>query len=179
MQSIKRYESVKDNNITLDGFNKIEVNVKLFVMRDMSLSRMNNMSLTHVSKLSLSDSLVSFSQNNTQSNDSVKIPVYDEVYASAGQGFINDEHITRHIELDKDFLRSYFGLTSFLDLSIITARVDSMLPAAPENCQIIVQKGTPRGGQICVTRIFSHLDFTKYSPNSYPHALFTTPPPPL
>ena len=66
LQSIKRYESVKDNNITLDGFNKIEVNVKLFVMRDMPLSRMNNMSLTHVSKLSLSDSLVSFSQNNTQ-----------------------------------------------------------------------------------------------------------------
>lgn len=122
----------------------IEVNVKLFVMRDMSYS--------HASGLSPSNSLVSLSQNNTQSNDSVKIPVYDEVYASAGQGFINDKHITRHIELDKDFLRSYFGLTSFLDLSIITARVDSMLPAVPENCQIIVQKGTPRGGQICATR---------------------------
>lgn len=141
MQSIKRYESVKDNNITLDGFNKIEVNVKLFVMRDMSLS----------------DSLVSFSQNNTQPNDSVEIPVYDEVYASAGQGFINGKHITRHIELDRDFLRSYFGLTSFLDLSIITARGDSMLPAVPENCQIIVQKGTPREGQICVTRIDDEL----------------------
>lgn len=54
---------------------------------------------TSVSKSSVSDSLVSFSQNNTQSNDSVKIPVYDEVYVSAGQGFINDEHITRYIEL--------------------------------------------------------------------------------
>ena len=68
--------------------------------------------------MSVSDSLVPFSQNNTQSNDSVKIPVYDEVYVSAGQGFINDEHITRYIELDKGFLRSYFGLTSFLYLSI-------------------------------------------------------------
>ena len=154
LQSIKRYESAKDNNITLDTLNKIadalEVNVELFVMRDMSPSRMNNMSLTHVSKLSLS-------QNNTQSNDSVRIPVYDEVYASAGQGFINDEHITQHIELDKGFLRSYFGLTSFLDLSIITARGDSMMPTLPENCQLLVQKGTPKEGQICVTRIDDEL----------------------
>ena len=154
LQSIKRYESAKDNNITLDTLNKIadalEVNVELFVMRDMSPSRMNNMSLTHVSKLSLS-------QNNTQSNDSVKIPVYDEVYASAGQGFINDEHITQHIELDKGFLRSYFGLTSFLDLSIITARGDSMIPTIPPKCQLLVQKGTPREEQICVTRIDDEL----------------------
>ncbi|WP_410780180.1 XRE family transcriptional regulator [Helicobacter bilis] len=154
LQSIKRYESAKDNNITLDTLNKIadalEVNVELFVMRDMSPSRMNNMSLTHVSKLSLS-------QNNTQSNDSVRIPVYDEVYASAGQGFINDEHITQHIELDKGFLRSYFGLTSFLDLSIITARGDSMIPTIPPKCQLLVQKGTPREEQICVTRIDDEL----------------------
>ena len=161
LQSIKRYESAKDNNITLDTLNKIadalEVNVELFVMRDMSPSRMNNMSLTHVSKLSLSDSLVSPSQNNTQSNDSVRIPVYDEVYASAGHGLINEEHITQHIELDKGFLRSYFGLTSFVDLSIIAASGDSMMPTLPENCQLLVQKGTPREGQICVTRIDDEL----------------------
>ncbi len=137
--------SAKDDNITLDSFNKIEVNVELFVMRDMSYSR--------ASGLSPSNSLVSLSQNNIQSNDSVRIPIYDEVCVSAGRGFINDEHISWHIGLDKSFLRSYFGLTFFLDLSIITAREDSMLPAVPENCQIIVQKGTPREGQICVTRI--------------------------
>ena len=146
LQSIKRYESAKDNNITLDTLNKIadalEVNVELFVMRDMSPSRMNNMSLT---------------QNNTQSNDSVRIPVYDEVYASAGQGFINDEHISSHIELDKGFLRSYFRLTSFVDLSIIAASGDSMMPTLPENCQLLVQKGTPKEGQICVTRIDDEL----------------------
>lgn len=100
---------------------------------------------------------MSLSQNNTQSNDSVRIPVYDEVYASAGQGFINDEHITQHIELDKGFLRSYFGLTSFVDLSIIAASGDSMMPTLPENRQLLVQKGTPREGQICVTRIDDEL----------------------
>lgn len=63
----------------------------------------------------VNDSLVSPSQNdlsiNQKSNDLVKIPVFDEVYASAGHGLINEEHISSHIELDKGFLRSYFGLT--------------------------------------------------------------------
>ena len=164
LQSIKRYESTKDNNITLDSLNKIaealDVNVELFVTRDVSPSRMNNMSLS-VSKLSPSDSLVSLSQNDLStkehSNDLVKIPVFDDVYASAGHGFINEEHISRHIEVDKASLRAYFGLTSFNDLSIINARGDSMLPTIPPNCQLLIQKGLPREEQICVTRIDDEL----------------------
>lgn len=109
----------------------------------------------------VNDSLVSPSQNdlsiNQKSNDLVKIPVFDEVYASAGHGLINEEHISSHIELDKGFLRSYFRLTSFVDLSIIAASGDSMMPTLPENCQLLVQKGTPKEGQICVTRIDDEL----------------------
>ncbi|TLD78749.1 S24 family peptidase, partial [Helicobacter trogontum] len=114
-----------------------------------------------VPKSSHSDSLVSPSQDdlsiNQKSNNLVKIPVFDEVYASAGHGLINEEHISSHIELDKGFLRSYFRLTSFVDLSIIAARGDSMMPTLPENCQLLVQKGTPKEGQICVTRIDDEL----------------------
>ena len=32
-----------------------------------------------------------------------------------------------------------------------------MMPTLPENCQLLVQKGTPREEQICVTRIDDEL----------------------
>ena len=100
----------------------------------------------------LDSSLIPKSQD-----DSIRIPVFDDVYASAGHGFINEEHISRHIEVDKASLRAYFGLTSFNDLSIINARGDSMLPTIPPNCQLLIQKGLPREEQICVTRIDDEL----------------------
>lgn len=163
-RTMRRYEQEEDI-IQVGVFKKIlnaiemssnvSSSVQQYVQQcDMPVSNNKNL---RVHKSHSNDSLVSLSQNNTQSNDSVKIPVYDEVYASAGQGFINDEHITQHIELDKGFLRSYFGLTSFLDLSIITARGDSMIPTIPPKCQLLVQKGTPREEQICVTRIDDEL----------------------
>lgn len=89
-------------------------------------------------------------------SSSIKIPIYN-VYASAG--LINDENIIHHIEVDKASLLSYFGLTYFVDLSIITARGDSMLPTIPPNCKLLVQskasleKGMPIEEQICVIRI--------------------------
>ncbi|TLD97032.1 S24 family peptidase, partial [Helicobacter muridarum] len=113
-----------------------------------------NMSISDSSIGFVNDSLVS---SNQKSSDFIKIPVYDDVYASAGAGLINDEHISSHIELDKGFLRSYFGLTSFVDLSIISARGDSMMPTIPPNCRLLVQKGMPREEQICVTRIDDEL----------------------
>lgn len=167
-RTMRRYEQEEDI-IQVGVFKKIlnaiemssnvSSSVQQYVQQcDMPVSNNKNL---RVHKSHSNDSLVSLSQNdlsiNQKSNDLVKIPVYDEVYASAGQGFINDEHITQHIELDKGFLRSYFGLTSFLDLSIITARGDSMIPTIPPKCQLLVQKGTPREEQICVTRIDDEL----------------------
>ena len=110
-----------------------------------------------IPKSQKADSLVPHSQSNSHSNDLVKIPVFDDVYASAGHGLINEEHISRHIEVDKASLRAYFGLTSFNDLSIINARGNSMLPTIPPNCQLLIQKGLPREEQICVTRIDDEL----------------------
>lgn len=167
-RTMRRYEQEEDI-IQVGVFKKIlnaiemssnvSSSVQQYVQQcDMPVSNNKNL---RVHKSHSNDSLVSLSQNdlsiNQKSNDLVKIPVFDEVYASAGQGFINDEHITQHIELDKGFLRSYFGLTSFVDLSIIAASGDSMMPTLPENRQLLVQKGTPREGQICVTRIDDEL----------------------
>lgn len=107
------------------------------------------------------DSLVSLSQNDLspeeQSNDFIKIPVFDDVYASAGAGLINEEQVSRYLDIAKSSLRDYFRLTSFTDLSIINAKGDSMLPTISPNCQLLVQKGMPREEQICVTRIDDEL----------------------
>lgn len=98
-----------------------------------------------------SDSLVS---NNPSI---IQIPIYDDVVASAGGGVINDEYPTQSVGIDKGFLRTHFGLSSFLGLSIITAKGDSMSPTIPENCQLLVQKSVPKEGQICVVRIDDEL----------------------
>ena len=91
-----------------------------------------------IPKSQKADSLVSHSQSNSHSNNLVKIPVFDEVYVSAGHGLINnEEHIESYAILDKSFLRKNFGLTSFNDLSIINARGDSMLPTISSHCQRI------------------------------------------
>ncbi len=89
--------------------------------------------------------------------DVVQIPIYDDVVASAGGGVINDEYPTQSVGIDKGFLRTHFGLSSFLGLSIITAKGDSMSPTIPENCQLLVQKSVPKEGQICVVRIDDEL----------------------
>ncbi len=61
------------------------------------------------------------------------------------------------VTLDRAFLRQYFGLVSFKDLSVITAKGDSMSPTIPENSQLIVQKRQVSDGQICITRIDNEL----------------------
>lgn len=94
--------------------------------------------------------------SHTNTDDSIQIPIFD-VYASAGHGLINEEHIESYATFDKSFLRKNFGLTSFVELSIITSKGDSMIPTLPENCQLLIQKGLPREGQICVTRIDDEL----------------------
>lgn len=124
----------------------------------LSTSQENDSSMIKSDKID--SSMLSLNQKNVQQStldkDFVKIPIYD-VYASAGQGLINDEHISRHIEIDKGFLRSYFGLTSFSNLSIIMGSGDSMLPTIPENCYLLIQQGDVKEGKICVTRIDDEL----------------------
>lgn len=102
-------------------------------------------------------SSISFKPTAQINPDIVQIPIYDDVVASAGSGAINDEYPTQSVGIDKGFLRTHFGLSSFLGLSIITAKGDSMSPTIPENCQLLVQKSVPKEGQICVVRIDDEL----------------------
>ncbi|RDU53275.1 DNA-binding protein [Helicobacter sp. MIT 00-7814] len=95
---------------------------------------------------------------NPSKPSSILIPIFDDITASAGTGALNEEHISRYTSLDKVLLRDYFGLSSFLGLSIITARGDSMLPTIPENCQLLIQRTQSlQEGQICVVRLDDEL----------------------
>ncbi|MCI5968819.1 XRE family transcriptional regulator [Helicobacter sp.] len=93
----------------------------------------------------------------TEHKKSIMIPIFDDVVASAGYGLINDEVITRKVELERAFLREQFGLTNLDNLSIITAQGDSMTPTIPPLCQLLVQKRDALDGQICVVRVESEL----------------------
>lgn len=89
----------------------------------------------------------------TLNDDFVKIPFYDDVVASAGQGYINTESPPQYITFSKAYLREFLGIYSVKNLSIITSNGDSMLPTIPQNCNIIVEHGAPKDGEICITRI--------------------------
>lgn len=163
LDSIKRYES-KESNITIANLIKIadSLEVDLNFFRDDSVTKLL---LSPVTKSSVECYLVKKNENVPQSNSTlthkpstIQIPVYDDVYASAGQGLLNEEYITRHIGMQKDFLRDYFGVANFLGLSIITARGDSMSPTIPENCQLLIQQSDSfQEGQICVVRLDNEL----------------------
>lgn len=154
IQSIKRYETKTNSNITLDNLQKIanalDTNIEFFV------SQCLPMSPNHKNDVSQLDSKIPHLP--IQKPTTIQIPVYDDVYASAGQGLLNEEYITRHIDMQKDFLRDYFGVANFLGLSIITARGDSMSPTIPENCQLLIQQSDSfQEGQICVVRLDNEL----------------------
>ncbi|WP_300732733.1 LexA family transcriptional regulator [uncultured Helicobacter sp.] len=149
-KTIYNYETNKQA-VTLDFLEKLSdilgLDYEYFVHKSKSISLNDG-----VHKLSISPKPTA--QINT---DIVQIPIYDDVVASAGGGVINDEYPTQSVGIDKGFLRTHFGLSSFLGLSIITAKGDSMSPTIPENCQLLVQKSVPKEGQICVVRIDDEL----------------------
>ena len=155
-------KTIKNNDLKLIS-NFLNIPIEYLLDMNMSVSNVSKSSVSqpqNVSKsltkqdlnVNKSDSISS----HTNTDDSIQIPIFD-VYASAGHGLINEEHIESYATFDKSFLRKNFGLTSFVELSIITSKGDSMIPTLPENCQLLIQKGLPREGQICVTRIDDEL----------------------
>ncbi|WP_301057822.1 helix-turn-helix domain-containing protein, partial [uncultured Helicobacter sp.] len=117
-KTIYNYETNKQA-VTLDFLEKLSdilgLDYEYFVHKSKSISLNDG-----VHKLSISPKPTA--QINT---DIVQIPIYDDVVASAGGGVINDEYPAQSVGIDKGFLRTHFGLSSFLGLSIITAKGDS------------------------------------------------------
>ena len=71
---------------------------------------------------------------------------------------MNDsERIIEHISTSKAMLRRFFNLANTHNLTIITAKGDSMHPTIPEGAQILVQQREVANGQVCVCRIDDEL----------------------
>lgn len=165
LDSIKRYES-KNSNITIDNLIKIAdaLNVDLNFFRDneavtkLLLSPVTK-SQKNVTKLSLSQAFPNETSQippQTLNDDIVSIPFYED-RASAGSGAYNEAETAEQLNFPKSFLRQYFGIISFVNLSIIIGSGDSMFPTLPENCYLVIQQGNVKEGEICVARIEDEL----------------------
>ena len=167
LDSIKRYES-KNSNITIDNLIKIAdaLNVDLNFFRDneavtkLLLSPVTK-SQKNVTKLSLSQAFPNETSQippqTLNDDDIVSIPFYEDIRASAGSGAYNDIETAEQLNFPKSFLRQYFGLISFNNLSIIIGKGDSMSPTLPENCYLLVQNGSVNDGEICIARLDDEL----------------------
>lgn len=95
---------------------------------------------------------------NPQNPLSIAIPVYDEVFASAGAGRLNDECISFYLHFEKAFLKSYFKLTNAEHLALLRLESDSMMPTLPPNARLLVQASTHfKEGQIVLCRLDDEL----------------------
>ena len=91
------------------------------------------------------------------SQENISIPFFENVYASAGSGLINDENPPKTLEFSKSFIRDYLGTTEFSSLNIIKSKGDSMQPTIPKNALLFVRLGHVKEGHICVVRLEDEL----------------------
>ncbi len=91
------------------------------------------------------------------SQENISIPFFENVYASAGSGLINDENPPKTLEFSKSFIRDYLGTTEFSSLNIIKSKGDSMQPTIPKNALLFVRLGQVKEGHICVVRLEDEL----------------------
>ncbi|WP_286030847.1 XRE family transcriptional regulator [Helicobacter pullorum] len=184
LDSIKRYES-KNSNITINNLIKIadSLGLNLDFFRDdneavtkllltpvtkskksvtnLLLSQEKNLSKSQNPSKTLSDKgklpIHSTTDELSNNDDLVSIPFLESITASAGDGAYNDNEDSEQLTFQKSFLRQYFGIISFNNLSIIIGKGDSMYPTLPESCYLLVQLGNVNDGEICIARIDDEL----------------------
>ncbi|WDL73902.1 XRE family transcriptional regulator [Helicobacter winghamensis] len=162
IQNIKKLETKENTNPTNNTLQKLAIALK--VDSDYFVSQLSpnivSQSRKSVSQLSPNqEKHVPQSKNSTQTlnDDIVSIPFYEDIRASAGSGAYNEAETAEQLNFPKSFLRQYFGIISFNNLSIIIGSGDSMFPTLPENCYLVIQHGNVREGEICVARIEDEL----------------------
>lgn len=121
-----------------------------------SISKSKNLSISNVLKPKKM-SITPPNQLQTLNDDIVSIPFYEDIRASAGSGAYNEAETAEQLNFPKSFLRQYFGLISFNNLSIIIGKGDSMSPTLPESCYLLVQNGSVNDGEICIARLDDEL----------------------
>ena len=154
IQNIKKLETKENTNPTNNTLQKLAIALKVDSDYFVSQSRKS------VSQLSPNqEKPVPQSKNfpQTLNDDIVSIPFYEDIRASAGSGAYNEAETAEQLNFPKSFLRQYFGLISFNNLSIIIGKGDSMSPTLPENCYLLVQNGSVNDGEICIARLDDEL----------------------
>lgn len=162
IQNIKKLETKENTNPTNNTLQKLAIALK--VDSDYFVSQLSpnivSQSRKSVSQLSPNqEKPVPQSKNfpQTLNDDIVSIPFYEDIRASAGSGAYNEAETAEQLNFPKSFLRQYFGIISFANLSIIIGSGDSMFPTLPENCYLVIQQGNVKEGEICVARIEDEL----------------------
>ena len=167
IQSIKRYESKDGANLTLNNAEKIAQVFELSIIEFLGaenlspsrvLSPSENLSPSlSPSRQNLSPSLSSMSPN-IQKPQTILVPVYDEVVASAGSGRFNEDFKAFSVEFDKAHLKRLFALSNVDNLAIIRAMGDSMTPTLPPNARLLLQfRHEFKEGQIVACRLDDEL----------------------
>lgn len=171
LSTIKKYEAGLVDNFTYGNLKKIssafnmtpasfidEDNVRQMSDKCPTISQKNVRQMSdNISRNTEIMPSKGVSLPQTLNDDIVSIPFYEDIQASAGSGAYNEAETSEQLSFPKSFLRQYFGLISFVNLSIIVGSGDSMYPTLPESCYLLMQKGDIREGEICVTRIDDEL----------------------
>ena len=171
LSTIKKYEAGLVDNFTYGNLKKIssafnmtpasfidEDNVRQMSDKCPTISQKNVRQMSdNISKNTEIMSSKGVSLPQTLNDDIVSIPFYEDIRASAGSGAYNEAETAEQLNFPKSFLRQYFGLISFNNLSIIIGKGDSMSPTLPENCYLLVQNGSVNDGEICIARLDDEL----------------------
>lgn len=93
--------------------------------------------------------------NLKPAHETIQIPLLRHISASAGAGALNE--LPADVEyrgFTKEILHESFGVIGgYQDIFIIQSFGNSMFPTIPQGALLLVQKGNPLEGQICVARI--------------------------
>jgi len=85
--------------------------------------------------------------------ETVTLNYYEDVYAAAGYGAINDDVIAHPMNVDVTFLRSIIGFGSLNNLDVIQVVGDSMEPFIHNGETVIVQRtNEARNNQVVIAR---------------------------
>ena len=154
-RTIRNYEQDEDS-IQIGVYRKIVSVLSLSSNADVQQSKI--MSINVSSNPQKMSSNMSSMSPNIQKTQSVLVPVYDEVVASAGSGRFNEDFKAFSVEFDKAHLKRLFALANVDNLAIIRASGDSMTPTLPPNARLLLQFRTDyKEGQIVACRLDDEL----------------------
>ncbi len=97
----------------------------------------------------------SFGENKKNETNNVSISYFPDIYAAAGEGFINYNEAPTVMNFDKSFLELQFGAMRFENLHIIHAVGDSMLNSIAPGDLLFVNPGEKeiQTGAVYVIRV--------------------------